>query len=115
MPRTKARWAVPLAACTVIALGAAVGVAAADSAPDAVTISNFAYAPPALTVTAGTKVIWTNDDNDAHTVTSADAGRTFKSPALDTGDTFSFTFDKPGTYKYFCSLHTYMVGTIDVK
>ena len=44
-----------------------------------------------------------------------DAGATFKSAALDTNDKFSFTFDKPGTYKYFCSIHPHMVGTIVVK
>ena len=49
------------------------------------------------------------------TVTSADAGATFKSAALDTDDKFSFTFDKPGTYKYFCSVHPHMSGTIIVK
>ena len=48
-------------------------------------------------------------------MTSADAGTTFKSAALDTNDKFSFTFDKPGTYKYFCSIHPHMVGTIVVK
>ena len=40
---------------------------------------------------------------------------TFKSPALDTDDSFSFTFAKPGTYTYFCSVHPHMTGTIVVK
>jgi plastocyanin len=49
------------------------------------------------------------------TVVSADKELRFKSQALDTNDTFSFVFDKPGTYKYFCSVHSHMVGTIVVK
>jgi len=39
----------------------------------------------------------------------------FKSAGLDTDDSFSFTFTKPGIYKYFCSVHPHMVGTIVVK
>ena len=46
---------------------------------------------------------------------SADPAMPFKSPALDTNDKFSFVFDKAGTYKYFCSIHSHMVGTIVVR
>ncbi|MFZ2005241.1 MAG: cupredoxin family copper-binding protein [Stellaceae bacterium] len=81
----------------------------------AVTIDNFAFGPALTIVAPGTKVTWINKDEEPHTVTSADGGLTFKSPALDTGDKFSFTFDKPGTYKYFCSIHPHMAGTIVVK
>jgi plastocyanin len=87
---------------------------AAAEAP-AITIDNFAFAPALIVVTPGTKVTWTNKDEEPHTVTSADGGKTFKSEALDTNDKFTFTFDKPGTYKYFCSIHPHMVGTIVVK
>jgi plastocyanin len=87
----------------------------AATMPNTVTIDNFAFAPATLTVEPGTKITWTNKDEEPHTVTSADGGATFKSPALDTDDKFSFTFDKPGTYKYFCSIHPHMVGTIVVK
>lgn len=88
---------------------------AAAAAPAQVTIDNFAFEPDTLTVAAGTKVTWVNHDNEPHTVVSADKALRFKSQALDTNDNFSFVFDKPGTYKYFCSVHTFMVGTIDVK
>ena len=87
----------------------------AATAPSTVTIDNFAFAPAILTIAPGTKVTWDNKDEEPHTVTSADGGITFKSPALDTDDKFSFTLDKPGTYKYFCSIHPHMVGTIVVK
>ena len=81
--------------------------------PAAVRIDNFNYSPPTLTVAPGTTVIWTNDDDDAHTVVEKD--RKFKSAALDTGDTFSQTFPEAGEYEYFCSLHPRMVGKIVVK
>jgi plastocyanin len=105
------RRALPLAVAAVLVFGFA-----ADAAePNTVTISNFAFSPAILSITAGTKVTWTNSDEEPHTVTSADGGLMFKSAALDTKDQFSFTFDQPGTYKYFCSVHPHMIGTIVVK
>jgi len=85
------------------------------SAPVAhVDIDNFDFAPMALKVTVGTTVTWANHDDVPHTVMSADDPVAFRSPALDTDDSFSFTFTKPGTYKYFCSVHPKMVGTVVV-
>jgi plastocyanin len=80
-----------------------------------VVVDNFAFAPVTLTVAPGTQVVWINHDGEPHTVVSVDGGITFKSPALDTDDKFAFVFAKPGTYKYFCSIHRHMVGTILVK
>jgi plastocyanin len=80
-----------------------------------VVINNFSFGPAMLTVAAGTKVMWTNDDADPHTVTSETDPKMFRSPPLDTGESFAFTFDKPGTYRYFCSLHPHMRGTIVVQ
>ena len=116
------RRALPLAAAVVLALGGAAvagdaqppQVAAAEAASN-ITISNFSFAPNVLTVAPGTKVTWNNKDEEPHTVLSGDGGLTFKSGALDTDDKFSFTFDKPGTYKYFCSIHPHMTGKIVVK
>ncbi|HTQ34763.1 MAG TPA: cupredoxin family copper-binding protein [Stellaceae bacterium] len=107
------RRAVPLAAAVMLVFG--IGAYAGAAAPGTVTIANFAFSPTPLTVAPGTKVTWTNTDEEPHTVVSADGGKSFKSAALDTNDKFSFTFDKPGTYKYFCSIHSYMAGTIVVK
>jgi plastocyanin len=78
-----------------------------------VTIKNFDYAPMMLSVAAGSTVVWKNLDGEPHTVVSVDG--TFRSPALDQDDTFSFKFAKPGTYKYVCSIHPKMVATIMVK
>ena len=88
----------------------------AQEAPSAqIVIDNFAFQPATLTVRAGTAVTWLNQDEEPHTVMSADPQMSFKSPALDTHDKFTFTFAKPGTYKYFCTIHSHMVGTVVVQ
>jgi plastocyanin len=83
--------------------------------PNTVKIDNFAFDPPTLTVAPGTTVMWVNKDEEPHTVTSVNKDLPFKSAGLDTDNSFSFTFTKPGIYKYFCSVHPHMVGTIVVK
>ena len=83
--------------------------------PNTVEISNFAFDPPMLTVPAGTKVTWTNKDEEPHTIVGTSKETPFKSEGLDTDDNFSVVFAKPGTYKYFCSIHPHMVGQIVVK
>ena len=86
--------------------------AMADDA-NTVTIKNFDFTPMAMTVSAGTKVTWHNLDGEPHTVVSVDGA--FRSAALDSGESFAFTFAKPGTYKYVCSIHPKMVATVTVK
>jgi plastocyanin len=86
-------------------------MAGATAAPDRVAIDNFTFTPGDITVPAGTKITWVNHDDIPHTVVAA--GK-FKSGALDTNDDFSHTFDEPGTYEYFCSLHPKMTGKIVV-
>jgi len=89
--------------------------AATQAQPAAVEvkIDNFSFIPQELTVAAGTKVIWVNRDDIPHTVRSTEDK--FKSKALDTDDQFTFTFDTPGTYEYFCSLHPKMTAKVIVK
>jgi plastocyanin len=98
-----------------ILAGAAViaNPAHANPAPSTVVMKNFDFAPMTMTVRAGTSVTWKNLDGEPHTVTSID-GR-FRSGALDENDTFTFKFDKPGTYKYICSIHPKMLAAIIVK
>ena len=79
-----------------------------------ISIDNFTFNPPTLTVKAGTTVTWTNKDDIPHGIASSNGAFT-KSKALDTDDSFSFTFTTPGSYKYFCYLHPHMVGTIVVQ
>jgi plastocyanin len=50
-----------------------------------------------------------------HNTVSTDDPKTFKSKVLDTNEKFSFTFSKPGTYTYFCSIHPKMTGKIIVQ
>lgn len=78
-----------------------------------VKIDNFSFGPADLTVQAGTTVQWTNHDDIPHTVVSTDGF--FKSHALDTDESFSYKFDKAGTYPYFCSLHPKMTGKVVVQ
>jgi plastocyanin len=90
--------------------------ARAASAADArVTIDNFAFAPPQLVVSAGTRVIWTNQDDMPHTVVDTMSPHAIQSPPLDTGDSYAHVFDKSGTFHYFCSIHPYMQGTVVVR
>jgi plastocyanin len=78
-------------------------------------MDNFTFGPSALTVPVGTKVTWTNRDDIPHTVVDEAQQRAFKSPPLDTGESFSYMFGRSGTYHFFCSLHPRMRGTVVVK
>jgi 3',5'-cyclic-AMP phosphodiesterase len=78
-----------------------------------VAIDNFKFAAPTIAVPVGTTVTWTNRDDVPHNVVSTD--NVFKSPVLDTDQTFSHTFEMPGTFKYYCSLHPRMTGQIVVN
>jgi plastocyanin len=79
----------------------------------AASIKDFAFDPATIEIAAGTTVTWTNNDTVAHTVSQSGGG--FESGKLDPGMTFSFTFDTPGTYEYFCQFHPNMKATIVVS
>lgn len=88
----------------------ATGAAAAEGA---VTIIDFAFDPETVTVAVGDPVMWTNQDEATHTVTSDGGG------PLDSGDlaqdaTYDAAFDEPGTYAYICTIHPTMQGTVEV-
>jgi plastocyanin len=83
------------------------------SEPYEIGIDNFQFAPAALSVAKGTRVTWINDDDVPHVIASA-KGQFASSPLLDTHQKFSYTFDKVGTYPYYCSLHPKMQGTVTV-
>ena len=108
--------AAALGAATATALAAIVLPGWADTAASAgaVSIDNFTFGPQSLTVKAGTTVTWTNKDDIPHGIASANNGFA-KSKALDTDDSYSFTFTTPGTYQYFCYIHPHMTGTIVVE
>jgi plastocyanin len=77
-----------------------------------VKIDNFSFGPD-LAIAAGTTVTWTNNDDVPHVVASD--SNVFKSKPLDTDDHFSYTFDKPGTYLYYCMIHPRMTAKVVVK
>jgi amicyanin len=85
---------------------------AAPVAGNAVTIDNFKFDPATLTVPVGSTVTWTNKDEEPHTIAAKDGS--FHSSSLDTKGTYSFTFTKPGSYDYICSIHPFMTGTVVV-
>jgi 3',5'-cyclic-AMP phosphodiesterase len=79
-----------------------------------ISIGNFTFKPQTLQVAAGATVSWVNEDDVPHTIVGSDPGSPLKSGALDTDASYSTVLDKPGTYKYFCSLHPHMTGTVIV-
>ncbi len=100
----------------VLMTGIGSGARAGDTAATAnVTIDNFTFSPPVLTVAPGTRVTWTNHDDIPHTVTSSENPAEMRSPVLDTDETYSLTFDRPGAYGFFCSLHPHMQGKVVVR
>ena len=108
-----ARTALALCLLALMVVGAPFILKAGATERPEITIKDFDFGPMSLTIKAGAAVTWKNLDGEPHTVVSEDG--LFRSTALDEGDTFSFTFTKPGTYKYDCSIHPQMHGTIIVQ
>jgi plastocyanin len=110
----------PWGICAALILAAGVSTAQAayaDDTPAATTvvIDNFSFSPPRLSVAVGTTVVWKNQDDMPHTIVNDAKPREFKSSPIDSGEQFSWTFSKAGTYAYFCSLHPRMTGVITVR
>lgn len=78
-----------------------------------VAIENFNYVAADLTVKAGTTVVWTNHDDVEHTVTASD--NSFSSQSIPTDGQYSYTFNTPGTYSYFCAIHPFMTAKVIVQ
>lgn len=95
-------------------LAGSVLFARAQTAAAGVGIDNFTFNPATVTVKAGTTVTWTNKDDIPHGIAATNNAFT-RSKALDTDDSYSFTFTTPGTYQYFCYVHPHMTGTIVVE
>jgi len=92
--------------------GSSATAPAAPVGSNAVAVDNFKFDPATLTVPVGSTVTWTNKDEEPHTIAAKDGS--FHSPTLDTKGTYSFTFTKPGSYDYICSIHPFMTGTVVV-
>jgi plastocyanin len=90
------------------------GGSGAKPGAQSVMVMNYSFMPASITVSAGTKVTWTNDDTVAHTVTSSGGGP-LNSPSIAPNSSWSYTFATPGTYRYFCAIHPNMTGTVTVQ
>ena len=78
-----------------------------------VMMKEFEFTPKEIKVKVGTTVTWINHDDDPHTVTST--ANDFRSPGLDTDESYAYTFTRPGTYEYYCTLHPLMTGKVIVR
>jgi plastocyanin len=113
-------WVAGLAAPVMIAMlllfAGSPSVTANDQSSAAnaeVKIDNFVFGPETIMVPVGATVTWTNKDDIPHTAVSTDG--VFKSKVMDTDEKFSHTFDKAGTYPYYCTIHPKMTGKIVVQ
>lgn len=96
-----------LLACLIIP-----AAARSDNAAQ-VKIDNFTFGPSKLMVGKGTRVTWTNQDDIPHSIVLTAIGA--RSKPLDTDKSFTYQFDKAGTFAYVCGLHPFMHGQIVVK
>jgi plastocyanin len=106
---------VPLVAQAVTPTGDVAPAAVWQPKQLSVAIDNFNFTPRELSVSVGDTVTWVNHDDVPHTASSSDDPAAFDSKALDTDDKYSFTFAKPGTYKYYCKVHPHMTGSVVVR
>jgi plastocyanin len=102
-----------LAALSLVALVLFAPTAGAQGETMTVSIKGFAFNPPNATVAPGTTVTWVNDDQAPHTATANNGA--FDSGTLQPGQSYSFVFDKPGTYAYHCAIHPDMTATVTVS
>jgi len=102
-----------LAALSLVALLLFAPTAGAQGKTTTVSIKDFAFNPSNTTIAPGTTVTWVNNDQTAHTATANNGA--FDSGTLQPGQSYSFTFDKPGTYAYHCEIHPDMTATVTVS
>jgi len=88
-----------------------VGSAGASPATLHVAAQDYSFDPSYPTVSVGTTIAWTNYDDELHTITSDDG---LFDGEIQPGESFSFTFDHPGVYFYYCQPHDWMIGQITV-
>ena len=85
----------------------------AAESTDMIDIADFKYDPETVTVKAGAELTWTNSDDATHTATADDSS--FDTGDLDKGDSKSVTFDKAGSFTYYCRFHPFMKATVEVQ
>jgi plastocyanin len=97
----------------VLVLGLGLAVTSVLAADRNVTIRDFAYAPGSVTIRVGDSVTWTNRDSVAHTATARNGS--FDTGLLADGASRSIRFTAAGTYRYICTPHPDMTGTVVVR
>lgn len=112
--------AIPLAAAALVAGCGSDDGGGSDSKAAAVEVKTFNFQPDPITVEAGTEITWTNFDETVHTVTAGTRekpGDEYDGQLAESDGEFSQAFDKPGTYDYFCTIHSGpgMTGQVIVK
>ena len=112
-PRRRACASLALAFGAALAMPAILATAAGPATGVEVKIAKFAYDAKEITVAPGTRVVWTNQDETPHTVTSND--KSFASKGLDTDDKFEHVFSKEGDFGYICTVHPFMTGVVHVR
>jgi plastocyanin len=111
LPRPRSRSLV--AACTAAAAALVVGGTIALAATRAVAIADFEFSPASVTINVGDRVTWTNSDAVGHTATAT--GGAFDTGNIGQGESATVRFTQPGTYRYICTPHPTMTGTIRVR
>jgi plastocyanin len=101
------------AACGGSSGGGSTG-AGASGKPNTVTIKDFTFTPSSLTVKAGTKVTFVNEDAVPHNAKGSGSSSAISSADLQHGQSYTVTLTKRGTYHYTCTIHPNMMGTITV-
>lgn len=114
--------AIPLAAGALLAGcgGDDASPGSSDASGTTVNVETFIFQPDPITVDAGTEVTWANADQTVHTVTAGTREKPtgeYDGKLAEKDGSFSRTYDKPGTYDYFCSIHSGpgMTGQVIVK
>ncbi|MBI3459044.1 cupredoxin domain-containing protein [Candidatus Azambacteria bacterium] len=80
-----------------------------------VNIENFSFVPEEINIKKGETVVWTEKDDAPHTVTASNKEDFSGSGTLLKGDTYSFTFNKVGSFTYRCKFHSNMIVVVNVK
>ncbi|MEU5263918.1 cupredoxin family copper-binding protein [Amycolatopsis sp. NPDC021455] len=88
--------------------------APAAAATQQVMMQDYAFSPASLTVRVGDTVTWMQHDQAPHDVVTTSAPVAFRSPQLSAGQSWSYTFQQPGTYSYYCSVHPDMRASVTV-
>ena len=113
MFRTSSSPAVVLMICLLVLLGAD---AAKDEGVKKIEIKNKKYTPAKLTIKAGSTVVWTNrDDSDHQVIITLDGKAVKASDDLGRGESFKFTFEKAGKYRFQCKYHPREKGEVTVE